>query len=377
MKNLNDVGFLKHQGHIMRILPLLILPLLTACDNSASRHDAPAPEKVARFIAFGDAGRANDNQYAVANAMAELCQAKGCDFTVELGDNIYNNGVTSVDDEQFQTKFEQPYALPGLDIPFYVVLGNHDNGPLGLGGDNKRGEYQVEYTSSPKSSGKWQMPSRYYAFTVPLDLAPGETPLAEFFALDSSPLAATLSNPFDTKYNYTTYGAAQLQWFQTALRDTKARWTLTLSHHPYLSNGSHNNAGQADGFDGRFIPGTASARPWKELLDASACNTEFNGGVDMMLYGHDHDLQWLQPTTACNAKTEFILSGGGSDTREFGDAKRNPVFWQKDMTPGFFWFEIREKSLLGEAYTLNADMTLPLDDKGKPKPAFTRVIEKP
>jgi tartrate-resistant acid phosphatase type 5 len=45
-------------------------------------------------------------------------------------DNFYDEGVDSLDDEQFQTKFELPYA--DIDFPFWVVLGNHDYGELSL-----------------------------------------------------------------------------------------------------------------------------------------------------------------------------------------------------------------------------------------------------
>src|SRR5690242_20330024 len=79
-----------------------------------------------RFVAFGDAGAATGAQFAVAQAMADVCKARGCDFALELGDNIYPEGVRSADDPQFETKFETPYEA--LKMPFYVALGNHDNG---------------------------------------------------------------------------------------------------------------------------------------------------------------------------------------------------------------------------------------------------------
>ena len=51
----------------------------------------------------------------------------GFGFVVLLGDNFYEDGVASVDDPQWQTKFEDPYA--NIDLPFYAVLGNHDHMP--------------------------------------------------------------------------------------------------------------------------------------------------------------------------------------------------------------------------------------------------------
>lgn len=360
-------------------LSVIAAVLLAACGQSdvtdGSGSTTSDGKRVVRFVAFGDAGRANDNQYAVANAMAQVCAIKGCDFALELGDNIYDSGVTSVDDEQFQTKFEEPYSV--LDFPIYLTLGNHDNSAssLGLGDNNSKGEYQVEYSAAEQNSGRWRMPARYYAFTAPLDLKAGETPIAEFFSLDANPLAASLQNPLQTEYYYTTYGAAQLQWFQAALSASTAKWTFAFSHHPYVSNGQHGNAGSFDGFNGTVFPGTTSGTPWKEFLDASACNPDYNGGVDMMLYGHDHDMQWLKPVESCNGKTEFVLSGGGSDTREFGDPESNQAYWQQDLTPGFFWFEVTDGTLTGEAYLLD-NLELPLDGKGKPVPAYTRSFSK-
>jgi len=72
-----------------------------------------------RFIVIGDSGSGSAGQYAVGEAIAEVCQRKdefvddmafpGCDLVVGLGDNIYESGVTSVDDPQFAEKFEKPF----------------------------------------------------------------------------------------------------------------------------------------------------------------------------------------------------------------------------------------------------------------------------
>ena len=362
----------------MRLLPFALSLSLAACGTSQPPDNGAAPpaaaKKTVKFIAFGDAGRANDNQNAVGAAMAQLCALKGCDFALELGDNFYDSGVSSVTDEQFQTKFELPYK--DLNIPVYATLGNHDNSgsSLGEGAANNKGDYQVQYTTAEGSSGKWTLPARYHSFTAPSTLVAGEAPIAEFFCLDSNPMAATIPDLLNTKYNFITYANTQLQWFQAGLAASKAKWTFAFAHHPYVSNGQHGNAGSFDGTN-VLVPGTVSGTQWKNFLDASICDTQYNGGLDMMLYGHDHDLQWLKPVSTCNSKTEFILSGGGSDTREFGDATLNASYWQQDLTPGFFWFEVSESELTGEAYTLE-NLALPLDAAGKPKPAYVKSLSK-
>lgn len=361
----------------------LSLLLLSGCGQSADVRNPTGPgnpttptttQKV-RFIAFGDAGRASATQDAVAAAMAKLCQLKRCDFAIETGDNFYDAGVSSTVDAQWQSKFEVPYK--DLAIPFYPTLGNHDNSSAqgesigaGEGSSNARGNFQVDYTNQSGTSGRWQLPARYHSFTAPLTPVTGADPLIEFFCLDSSPLAATLPNPTEVGFNYLTYGPTQMQWFQQALTNSKAKWTISYAHHPYVSNGSHGNAGTFEGLPANF-PGTSNGKPWKDLVEASACTM----GLDLYLNGHDHDLEWLKPVPACNDKTEFILTGAGSDVRTFGNATRNPTFFQQDNTRGFVWFEVTATTLTGEVYVLENDL-LPLDASGMPKPAFVRTLSK-
>jgi len=364
--------------------------LLSGCGDSAPVSipaspsvpvpGTPAPTPKVRFIAFGDAGRANDNQNAVGAAMAQVCAAKGCEFALETGDNFYDAGVSSTTDAQWQTKFELPYK--DLNIPFYPTLGNHDNSSdlgeqigAGEGFSNARGNFQVDYTIQAGTSGRWKLPKRYHSFTAPLTPVAGADPLIEFFCLDSSPLAATLPNPAEVGFNYLTYGPTQMQWFQQGLTNTKARWTIAYAHHPYVSNGSHGNAGTFEGLPETF-PGTSNGKPWKDLLDASACAM----GLDLFMFGHDHLLEWLKPVPSCNDKTEFILTGAGSDVREYADQSRNPTFFQQDLTQGFFWFEVTANTLTGEAYLLKPDasgaLKLTLDAAGKPMPSFVRTVRK-
>lgn len=98
--------------------------------------------------------------------------------------------------------------------------------------------------------------------------------------------------------------------------------------------------------------------------------------MDIFLQGHDHDLEWLKPVAACG-KTQFFVSGAAEGPRPFGDANRNPSFWQVDNTLGFFWFELRDDHFVAAAYTLDAAMKLPLGADGKSKPAFEQMLPKP
>jgi len=103
------------------------------------------------FLIFGDWGRnGQKDQVEVAAQMATAAQAVGAKFIVSVGDNFYNDGVASVDDPQWQTSFEKVYSAPSLQVPWQVILGNHDY----------RGncDAQVAYG---QTSPRWKMPARY------------------------------------------------------------------------------------------------------------------------------------------------------------------------------------------------------------------------
>lgn len=90
--------------------PMLLAALLAAGCGSGGGDAAPASAEAVQFVAFGDSGNATPNQAAVGEAMGKVCAERGCDLALMLGDNFYASGVTSVDDEQFQSKFTCPTA---------------------------------------------------------------------------------------------------------------------------------------------------------------------------------------------------------------------------------------------------------------------------
>ena len=140
---------------------------------------SPIKAQSLKVLAFGDGGTGRSKQYDVAESMKRVCTELGCDIAIMLGDNIYENGVKSSDDEQFIYKFERPYSP--LNIPFYVSLGNHDNR-----GDT---EAQVEYS---QISQLWKMPARYYDFVI------GNS---HFIAIDSNKFDMKLLNYQDGDEN--------------------------------------------------------------------------------------------------------------------------------------------------------------------------------
>lgn len=268
--------------------------------------------------------------------MEALCRIKPCDFAIGLGDNIYESGVDGVNDIQFDLKFEDPYQ--NLDFPFYMALGNHDNSWIigGDGADNDKGDIQVEYHyRTDRKSNKWQMPARYYQFQAPAD----STPLVSFFAMDTNP-SASAGDPSD-EYNKDDYSDTQGKWLLEGFKASKAPWKIAFGHHPYISNGSHGNAGNYDSLIGQ-------GKYFKEMVEKNIC-----GNADVMIVGHTHALQWLKETESCPG-TFHIISGAGAKTKNFlTNNDLNDAYWQQDDILGFFYIEIQGDEFHATAYTVD------------------------
>lgn len=164
------------------------------------------PDKV-RILIFGDSGMGStpgSPNYVVAGAMEKACAQKGCDFAVGLGDNFYEDGVTSKDDPQFKTKFEIPYG--NLNFPFYMVLGNHDY--------HLNPHAQVEY-----SSKRWKMPCEYYP-------VPNLPSWLTIFALDTNLISKEQTDQ-----------AKDVLCKQDG-------WKIAIGHHPLYSSGVHGGEGR-------------------------------------------------------------------------------------------------------------------------------------
>ncbi len=219
-----------------------------------------------KFLVVGDWGTGAAFQKRVAAAMLIKADTAKPAFIISTGDNIYNSGVTSVNDPQWKTKFEDIYAGKGLELPWYVVLGNHDH----------RGNVQAEIDYHARNS-LWNLPARYYSFVQTIDSAT----TIEFFALDTDPIHLNAKEFIET----------QNVWLRTQLNASKARWKVVVGHHPVRSYGGYGDQKEL-------------LQHIKPLLDGAR--------VDLYMNGHEHDLQYVK-----SPEDQFycLTSGNGGESR--------------------------------------------------------------
>jgi len=301
------------------VLLVMASPLVGCVEPAATQapQDSAGDDVSTRILLLGDTGTGGDDQYRVASAAARVCAARGCDFAMVMGDLVYEQGVSSPDDVQFESKFEEPFAE--LNMTFYMTLGNHDNsgGPdNGVGSQSQNGDHMVRYHyRDDRVSDRWYLPDRYYNVRIgPVEL----------FSLDTNTIAmegAVLGNGTDVGL------ARQTAWLQESLEASDAPWKLVFGHHPYITNGAHDDAGNFDG-----TPGLGASL--KALIEDVVCPQ-----ADFYIAGHDHDLQWLESPAACR-QTNLIISGAGAKTRPLADPERHPAHFQQGDTLGFAWLEV-------------------------------------
>ena len=121
-----------------------------------------------------------------------------------------------VDDEQFTTKFEEPYKKISNDVKFYMCLQNHDYGNnLDL---TNNSQHQIDYgIHSQKEGKKWVMPSKYYTF---------KKKNIQFFVMDTN---------FDFMDDEEI--KEQLDYLVREINKSKKPWKILIGHHTLRSVG--------------------------------------------------------------------------------------------------------------------------------------------
>lgn len=211
------------------------------------------------FLMCNDNGRNGYyEQKEIAEMMGRIAEQIDVDFVVAPGDVHHFNGVRSVLDPLWTSNFESIYTHPDLMCDWYPCLGNHEY----------RGSTQavLNYTTV---SRRWCMPARYYTKTFDVDGAE-----LRILWMDTTPLIEKYRKKSEKYPDACKQAIApQLQWADSVLTSSKAKWTLAFGHHPLYAQ------------TGKKISEQLDMR--KHLLPI------FNGRVDMYGCGHIHSGQHI------------------------------------------------------------------------------------
>ena len=257
------------------------------------------------FLALGDWGYGGrKRQSDVAAAMGVAAAEIGSRFVLSVGDNFYPAGVQSVADPHWKTSFEDVYAAPSLQTPWFAALGNHDHrGSVGA---------QIGYSLV---SDRWRMPSRYFK------LSSTETgiPDLDIFVIDTTALLKGSAETFQQLRRGRLppgHAERQVAWLELALRESSAPWKIVVGHHPIYSGGHHGSTPEV----------LARVEP---LLEAH--------GVQAYLCGHDHALQHIRV-----GRVDYICTGAGASAGRvaFVDGLKF-----RGSRPGFASFRLADDAL--------------------------------
>ncbi|MCF8461604.1 MAG: metallophosphoesterase [Flavobacteriales bacterium] len=253
-----------------RLLLIAILSM-SACSVDPFPHELEefaVPESGVKTLIIGDWGRnMNVNLKANAYMMNELACRIPVDAVLTTGDNFYENGVSAVNDVQWNVSFENIFTGACLlPIPWFPSLGNHD----------ARGNTQAQIDYSLQSN-RWNLPAAYHDFWMEKDSVS-----AHFIVVDTTPFVGSDNDDPNSSTGI------QLLWLDSVLGSGNPDWTVVYGHHPvYAADGKH---GETEELVEKFVP----------IFDAH--------GLDVYFCGHNHSLELIKTET----KTLYVTSGGGS-----------------------------------------------------------------
>lgn len=207
----------------LKRLTFLCLLLCTAA-LAAVAQDAASWAKLEKSVNFYIANDLGRNGYydqkPIAELMGRMAETVGIECVVAAGDVHHFEGVRSTSDPLWMTNYELIYSHPELMLPWHPILGNHEY----------RGNTQavLDYAGV---SARWEMPARYYTFTVE-----DNDVTVRVVMLDTTPLI--------DKYREDTAGypdacrqevEPQLSWLDRVLTDAREDWVIVVGHHPIFA----------------------------------------------------------------------------------------------------------------------------------------------
>lgn len=207
----------------LKRLTFLCLLLCTAA-LAAVAQDAASWAKLEKSVNFYIANDLGRNGYydqkPIAELMGRMAETVGIECVVAAGDVHHFEGVRSTSDPLWMTNYELIYSHPELMLPWHPILGNHEY----------RGNTQavLDYAGI---SARWEMPARYYTFTVE-----DNDVTVRVVMLDTTPLIDkyredTVDYPDACRQEV----EPQLSWLDRVLTDAREDWVIVVGHHPIFA----------------------------------------------------------------------------------------------------------------------------------------------
>ena len=212
---------------------------------------------------LGNFGSGNNGQKQVAKLIEYLYNKTKFKFIIGLGNNILPYGVTSINDPKFISHFNKPYKNILEHVKFYNILGEADYST------RKSVISEINYSNINK---KWILPHNFYCFKKVINRVP-----IEFICIDSN--MAKIKNK-----------KTQEQWILNTLYESKSKWNIIISHHPWFNFGKN----------------TDTDYKLNDLFE-KITNTK---KVDLIISGYENNQQHIFIPN----KPHMIISGVGSKT---------------------------------------------------------------
>ena len=291
----------------MKRVVLSLLLLVIGIGGYAQNDRLPElPAENFNFMVASDMGRrGKSEQKNIAEIMGHFVEKNRIDFLAVAGDPIHDNGVRSVDDEEWKLKIENVYTAPSLHaIPWNVVAGNHEyNGNV---------QAVLDYS---KVSERWHAPARYYSFTRKIGAGNN---YCLFVFLDTTPLIDQYRNRADVGKQDME---RELRWLDSVLMVSNARWKIVIGHHPVYAH-------------------TTKAAHERTDMQARVGTILENRGADFYICGHIHNFQHIKPE---GKNVNYIVNSSASQSREVAPIE-GTIFCNPD--PGYSAFTISANSVL-------------------------------
>lgn len=267
------------------------------------------PTRAVRLIAFGDSGDLSKEQLGLRDVML----GRDFDMFLHLGDMAYGEGKHV----EFEERVFSVYRDVLQQVPTYPAIGNHEYKT------NNGQPYIDSYSLWPVALNPVDN-ERYYSFDY------GDV---HFVSIDSNP---EIGLPIITdEENLITDD--MMDWLVADLAASDKPWKIAFFHHP---------------------PYSSSDRPPQVLIRGFLVPLLEDGGVDIVLTGHDHHYERTVAIRGGAATPHedggiyyFVAGAGGGGAREaFGDWFTEAY---ADQEPSFLELNIRGCIATGQAIGLS------------------------